>query len=554
MKLDTNKALKSVKYNNVDVPLASGLNLFVQETQPTAQNGLWIKRAKGDVSKVLIKSDYYLADGEAGGLQGEATQTSVQSYSSTLGIRFGSILHFLVSGYSQQKVTKYDMETGVFSYGANTLNTPDISRAYFAKDNKLYFVMRPSSYTYSGIAYYDPETETVSLVTPQFPSGNNLGWEVQGLYVSDDYIFVASGGVVKEGTNRQFWYEIPLKYDLETNVWTQVARYKGGTRGSGYVFSFDGKLYLVAVCSLVYSYNLASGKIEQIDELIYESELTDRDASPNTYLQLLNKLYLIGVGSTGSTLGRYAATDVLVYDIVTKATTVIKSCIDENDARSMRYFGGIDFQGQGKAGIFCGFRYTSDSGSTGILFRNILLFNAKTNEFANGTVVCQPSAKENVTEMYSDKLSTLDFGVSEVYYQSASGFSKQPAAIIKNGVVTDIGGGGVTPEPGPTPIPTLGGTWVLNDVLVAPKAAIIETVQFSAGATITSTNKPYKEIRVAFNNILYYVEPTGGTPWIFNFTTSEWNAEYNYKYLRFPAGATASNDFITWLVANATKQ
>lgn len=71
-----------------------------------------------------------------------------------------------------------------------------------------------------------------------------------------------------------------------------------------------------------------------------------------------------------------------------------------------------------------------------------MVFNIQTNEFSNGTVVCQPSVKENVTEMYSDKLSTLDFGVSEVYYQSANGFGKQPAAIIKNGVVTNIGGGG----------------------------------------------------------------------------------------------------------------
>ena len=533
----------------------SGLNVFVQETQPAAQNGLWIKRAKNEVSKVLIKSDYYLADGEAGVLQGEATQTTVQSYSSTLGIRFGSVLHLLVSGYSTQKVTKYDMETGVFSYGASTLNTPSLNRAYFVKDNKLYFVIRPSSYSYPAIAYYDPETETVSLVTPQFPSGNNLGWEPQGLYVTDDYIFVATGAVVKlsSGANSQIWHEIPLKYDLETGVWTEVARYKGGTRGSGYVFSFDGKLYLAAMCYLVYSYNLASGQIEQINELIYESELTGRDASPNTYLQLLNKLYLIGVGSTGSTLGRYAARDVLVYDIVTKAKTVIKSCIDENDARSMRYFGGIDFQGQGKAGIFCGFRNTTDSGNTGILFRNILLFNAKTNEFANGTVVCQPSAKENVTEMYSDKLSTLDFGVSEVYYQSASGFNKQSAAIIKNGVATDIGGGGVTPEP--TPTPTLEGTWVLNDRLYAPESAFSAKVDYTA--TFTSTgNSVWKSVSVS--NILSFnknADETGGYT-MYRFETNAWDnvRAGAVKSITFSAGATASDKFVRWLASNATKQ
>ena len=64
MKLDTNKALKSVKYNNVDVPLASGLNVFASETQPTAQNGLWIKRAKNEVSKIFMGNDFVLSDGE----------------------------------------------------------------------------------------------------------------------------------------------------------------------------------------------------------------------------------------------------------------------------------------------------------------------------------------------------------------------------------------------------------------------------------------------------------------------------------------------------------
>lgn len=112
--------------------------------------------------------------------------------------------------------------------------------------------------------------------------------------------------------------------------------------------------------------------------------------------------------------------------------------------------------------------------------------------------------------------------------------------------------GGVTPEPEPEP--TLEGTWVLNDTLVAPETAIIETVQFSAGATITSTNNPYKEIRVGYNDAMWYVETSGGTPWIYNFKTSAWNTEYNYKYLRFPAGAIAPRVFVTWLAANATKQ
>ena len=42
----------------------SGMNVFVQETQPTAQNGLWIKRAKNEVSKVFMGNEFVLSDGE----------------------------------------------------------------------------------------------------------------------------------------------------------------------------------------------------------------------------------------------------------------------------------------------------------------------------------------------------------------------------------------------------------------------------------------------------------------------------------------------------------
>lgn len=103
-------------------------------------------------------------------------------------------------------------------------------------------------------------------------------------------------------------------------------------------------------------------------------------------------------------------------------------------------------------------------------------------------------------------------------------------------------------------LPELAGTWVLNERLYAPETVIIETIRFVAGATITSINNPYKEIRIGYNDIMYYVETSGGTPWIFNFKTPAWNASYKYKYLKFPTGATASNEFRTWLASNATKQ
>lgn len=116
------------------------------------------------------------------------------------------------------------------------------------------------------------------------------------------------------------------------------------------------------------------------------------------------------------------------------------------------------------------------------------------------------------------------------------------------------GGSGIVCFRESVELPDLAGTWVLHERLYAPESAIIETIQFVAGATGTSINNPYKEIRVGYNDIMYYVETSGGTPWIFNFKTSAWNASYKYKYLIFPAGATASEEFRAWLASNATKQ
>ena len=60
------------------------------------------------------------------------------------------------------------------------------------------------------------------------------------------------------------------------------------------------------------------------------------------------------------------------------------------------------------------------------------------NTYETGTILCQPSAASNLTKMYSSDLITLNYGIDDVYYQAADGLHKQDAAIIKDGVVTDI--------------------------------------------------------------------------------------------------------------------
>lgn len=67
-------------------------------------------------------------------------------------------------------------------------------------------------------------------------------------------------------------------------------------------------------------------------------------------------------------------------------------------------------------------------------------FSFGSNMYETGTILCLPSATSNLTKMYSSSLITLNYGIygDDVYYQAADGLHKQDAAIIKDGVVTDI--------------------------------------------------------------------------------------------------------------------
>lgn len=413
------------------------LNVFVQETQPTAQNGLWIKRAKDEVSKVLIKNDYYLSDGVGANLPGDATSVLGSSgYSSCAAVKIGNKIYILPLTLTFATGFIYDIDTGIFTKQSSSVQFANNTKAsaWCVYDGKIYVSSYNSVNHYIFVQVYDPVSNSVS--TEAQISTSPYQDETYGMWVSDEYVFLA-GGTVYDA----HWYDRPILYDRSTQIATVITSTQsmGYARGLGYVFKHDAKLYFVGYCMLAYSYDLQTGQFEYIDKhLMPLNGMSYISYSPNTFFYALGKLYLIGVQDDTSTITLYGKKrGVIVYDLVSEQTTLLKNVISEDAARSFQYFGGIDFQGTLQAGFYGG--YVQDSSSASKVYQHkIMVFNIQTNEFSNGTVVCQPSAKENVTEMYSDKLSTLDFGVSEVYYQSASGFSKQDAAIIKNGVATNI--------------------------------------------------------------------------------------------------------------------
>ena len=103
-------------------------------------------------------------------------------------------------------------------------------------------------------------------------------------------------------------------------------------------------------------------------------------------------------------------------------------------------------------------------------------------------------------------------------------------------------------------VPELAGTWVLNDTLNPALNTINETVAFSATTPGGS-----------FNGVKIGVGSTGTTTATFylnastiyttyQFSNNSWvDSSRKITQITFATGATASDEFMTWLVANATK-
>lgn len=94
---------------------------------------------------------------------------------------------------------------------------------------------------------------------------------------------------------------------------------------------------------------------------------------------------------------------------------------------------------------------------------------------------------------------------------------------------------------------TLAGTWLLNDTLYPTEAKLTEKIDVThAGSKYTSiVIDPISNRDVSLN------AGVGGKT-LYYFDTKRWNGSDHT--ITFPAGATCSDEFFTWLKANATKQ
>lgn len=113
------------------------------------------------------------------------------------------------------------------------------------------------------------------------------------------------------------------------------------------------------------------------------------------------------------------------------------------------------------------------------------------------------------------------------------------------------GGSGIVCFRDAQELPELAGTWVLNERLYAPENTINQTIQFTAKESATSAEQAYANF-YSDTSALKFTRATGSTTTVYTYSSNKWNTKY--KYLTFPAGATASDEFRAWLASNATKQ
>lgn len=124
------------------------------------------------------------------------------------------------------------------------------------------------------------------------------------------------------------------------------------------------------------------------------------------------------------------------------------------------------------------------------------------------------------------------------------------ATTTASGVQGASGGSGIVCFRDALELPELAGTWVLNERLYAPVNSIPKfQLNYQAGDGAKYYN--FKDIAVTTAQF-YGTRGNGDYNQFYQFSSNVWS--YKYKYFTFPEGATAPDEFRTWLASNAIKQ
>lgn len=179
-------------------------------------------------------------------------------------------------------------------------------------------------------------------------------------------------------------------------------------------------------------------------------------------------------------------------------------------------------------------------------------------ELENGKLFIQEGFLDNTWNAVKGKDWDLKVGVSGVFLGGTDGYAQAKDAYLYDLTQqkwisldgTPFGeGGGVTPEP--TPTPTLEGTWVLNEQLY-PVNNFNEKIGCNVFINNTVTKHGITTIVSTETDLKFY--KGGGIEYSLTYASQTWNLNAKVTSIQFYEGATASNEFMAWLTANATKQ
>lgn len=450
----------------------SKLNVFISETQPTAQNGLWIKRAKDEVSKVLIDNSFVLSDGE--GATFPSTYTEDWNYSVLtkegnilVGRTFSSDKWVGDSSKGTLYIIKYDLDTGVFTSDSLPY-TPAINMTnplgYYSNSvvkigNKLYMLGYRNA-TYLNVCDVDTNVIT-NIGFVGVGSGSSHYSKPIALCRVGNYLYTFTAQFYDTSADNQ---GAIYKYDLTTNVLTKVLTgfknplwYKDSSiapGSAGVAYPYGGIIYVATRCCVWLAFDpetetvsiLNKGFMGVNNDLGFSNNGSFKDASPwMGVFGLSSDIFFVGCGGSWENTYNWVyenAPYVVRYNILSETFT--KSPIElgtvPSSMMTIELYGGYCIDGGVMYHLLSRYNY-KQPGSISVSAqynKKVSKFSVTSNDFDNGTVVCQTSALENVTEMYKDRLVTMNIGFDKALFQQSDGLKVQSAAIIKNGVATDI--------------------------------------------------------------------------------------------------------------------
>lgn len=546
MKLDTNKALKSVKYNNVDVPLMGGLNIAYGLTPPADTSKLWVRIADKP-SEVLVKEATSFGKQVVSAYGLSTGPTTSQSLAFCNG-------HFYIKTYNT--IYRYEDAGWVVAVSGGTSDEfKHLTAPAVVIGNKIFYLFGHDtssfttqaagpSYSTKYILVFDTETNTyTNVAVPGMSSQCQLGSAV----AIGTKIYFTAGQSGSPGVDA---------YIGSSHIYEIDSDNPSTATDIGYFYTTSADMRgasVVAVGSILYAKQVHYGADGSIPYRTW-IEYFDTETKINSRTEvLIDKSSVSNCFMPGINVGEY------IYWFGGLGRNFTPSNLS-NDGYSVDYAqrfntvtGDFDFI---TVGSHVGNSHNSTVlSSTELVFARVGAGNPAYKftgayELENDKLLIQESLFDNIWQAVKVKDGALSIGVSGVFLGGTDGYAQAKDAYLYDNtqqkwVSLDGTSSGVTPEP--TPTPTLEGTWGLNSNLTAP--AVSQTI--SGTIATTQGNAPLFGIQYTNNKLHFYINQSTIYS-TYDFSTTQWANKVNT--ITFPTGATASDEFVVWLSNNATKQ